>query len=404
MKRRNWICKIVALSTVASVVLTGCDAGAFGGNAFNEETLQKIQNIGNNVNTISGYFSKEATKDISESIANTAETAEALTDAYNEKMASVEEAVVEEAANLDAESNAADGSSTDDMDGDELLARIQENVIQELIDYEGLGKDIIIAALAKRDIGMKHIKEGLNKFESSISNATDDMKADAVTDKAFSGLKEAMEGVQELSEGTQLAVDQMSSLAKKITDITDIMGIESKELDELNKLIDEAKAVQIDKITATQIDELNTYLDYISTNIPKNVSIADAEGVVSKAFKDSKPEDVKIQIEIEIGEDPTEYIKDKIEEIEDSLEQANEALNYVQDVYDTCEKTVDDVVEQVKSAKLEEYGFNEVVSVLQSYESVVREGFEISRKDIRMVRDYIDKATQVIKNQTSVWW
>lgn len=397
----NKITKIVALCATLSLSITGC-----AGTSFNEETFSKLEHIGSNINTISEGFSDEATAELTESIAQASETAQELTDTYNEKMAEGEEEVTTEEVAAEEEIISGEDDNTEEVtigsiDDEDVLARIRGNILEELLKYREMGEKFIIEALTSRDNGLGKIRTGLKAFNATFENVADDTYIVDIVDDSFDSTKEILDGANEVAAGATVVLTQATEWTQEIVDTARLLGVESAELDEAQKILDSISGTKIEFVSESAIDDLEKYRDYAKSQVPEDATVGDVTNGAKKEAKkqvEDKVSDIKIEMDIEIYENPKEYLEDSIKQADEVVKKANEALAQAEELYKVANEAAKEIIDKARAAGADKVRIDNINNLVETYEDMIEDGIGMSKNDLTSIKKSIDAALKLLKS------
>lgn len=385
MKKR--IARMIALGLAITMVLSGC-----ANSPYNEDTLRKIENIGNNVTKISENFTEEATAKLSEDIESASDAANELAEVASE----IGEAPIEEVAEEEAEVGTIEAVGINDGD---ILDSIKAAILEELIKYGQKGEELLAQALKRKDSGLATMKKGLDKFIATFQKASDNTLVANVIDDSFDSAKMVVDGANEVASGATLILTQTTKWTEELLDMASVVGIESKELDEARAIVEEAQNINIEFVPESNVAQMDLYREYLKSNIPGQLTVGDSKKTTQdKVEKEiEKASDYVVDIDIEV--DPDDYLAVALKQANAIVDRANEALEMADDMYVVAEEAAQGLIDEAKKRGIDENKIKEIKEMLSIYEKMAEETFGVTQKDIDNVEKQIEDAINSIDLQ-----
>lgn len=385
MKKR--IARMIALGLTITMVLSGC-----ANSPYNEDTLRKIENIGNNVTKISENFTEEATAKLSEDIESASDAANELAEAASE----IGEAPIEEVAEEEAEVGTIEAVGINDGD---ILDSIKAAILEELIKYGQKGEELLAQALKRKDAGLATMKKGLDKFIATFQKASDNTLVANVIDDSFDSAKMVVDGANEVASGATLILTQTTKWTEELLDMASVVGIESKELDEARAIVEEAQNINIEFVPESNVAQMDLYREYLKSNIPGQLTVGDAKKSTQGKVEQGIDKASEYVVDIDIEVDPDDYLAVALKQANAIVDRANEALEMADDMYVVAEEAAQGLIDEAKKRGIDENKIKEIKEMLSIYEKMAEETFGVTQKDIDNVEKQIEDAINSIDLQ-----
>lgn len=380
MRKSLSLISVVAL--MSSMVLTGCNEASI--------DMDRVQHIADNFNKISENLSKIDTEEMVESAENTAEIANELSEWVEEN---ANEEVVEELPTqeeveefIEEEINDEDVTIFDIIDEQAAFELLVEPVTTQVDVYTKKSEEILEAANEKKEEGLSKIQQGLailndvyNKQEISESALNDVIEG---TTLVVSGSNEISQGATELIQETAKSANELLAQAK-------ILGIESKELDELKENLLKAQEIEIVAFSDETVKQLEEAKKLVKEYTDKAIKEAD---------------NVKVDVEVKIDpEQVKDYVTGELNALPDYAQQAkgilssaNNAAKYSQDLYKQIDAGSREVVKQAKEIVK---GSSVMEDALKSYEEVGEYLDAIPTKELTLIEEKLDEVIKYTKSK-----
>lgn len=381
----NRISKTVSIVCVASMVLAGCSAPS-----FDAETINKIQHIGENVTVISSNIEEQSEK-VAESIEKATETAAELTETVNE----INEVIAEEeVTEITAEEVAlAEDEAIElaDLDDEDILARIQGNILAELLKYREQGEALIAMAISKRDSGLEKINKGLNDFNTALESIDENSTADEIIDEAFDGAQLALDGANEMAAGATIIVDDAAVWARDIVETAEILGVDNAQLQNTKELINQVDEFKVEFVSEALSQEIDTYREYTK------IKAKEAGELTQEEIEAIIPH---YEIEINVDANPSEYLEEAFAKADAIVKQSNAILDSAGQLYVLADSVAKSILEEAKNLGLDSSKIDEIESMMTEYESMIDDGLTVSKNSLKEVATYLNIAMTYTKNKT----
>lgn len=385
---RNNFCKLVAIGSVISMALVGCDT-----TAFDADTMAKMEHIGENVATISEHFSEENTAELTADIEAASEAATELTEDYNEKMEEAQKATeeyIEEVLEAEPEEEEnqeidADESIINEAELYDLFELVKGNVIAEILEYKELGKGLLNDALSKRDEGIAKINKGLKAIPDVIDN-TDQDDVENVIDSTFDNVELVIDGADDVAASATVAISEAAKWTRELIDMAQILGVDNKKLDEAKVLLKKAESTQIQFIPDDAGDRVEAYRASVKSNIKKAGNV-DFNNIP------------KVKIDIDVTVNPSEVIEETMNQAEGIVDYSEEVLSQAEDLYKAANMTAQSIIDVAHNSGIESDRIDEVENMLNGYKSAISEGIAVSKSDLDTVKGYLNTASKYAKSQ-----